>query len=135
MSLTAIRSALETQLNAMAPALATAWENAAFVPPAPTVPYQRVDLMLATPENPEIGAGYRELGFMQVTLKYPLQAGPGAAAARAIALRASFPKNLALTSGGVVTTISKTPAISAGVVDGDRWSVPVKIPFHTNVFG
>lgn len=134
MSLTLIRAALETQLNAMAPAIATAWENAEFAVPAPTVPYQRVDLMLATPENPETGAGYRELGYMQVTLKYPLNGGPGAAAARAAAIRATFPKNLALTSGGVVTTISKTPAVSVGVVDGDRWSVPVKIPFHANFF-
>ena len=134
MSLTAIRSALAVRLNTVTPALATAWENSAFAVPAPTVPYQQVNVLFATPENPETGAGYRELGYMQVTLKYPLGVGPGLAELRAIALRAAFPKNLALTSGGVVTTISKTPAIGNGVVDGDRWSLPVKIPFHANLF-
>ncbi len=134
MSIVSIRAALEAQLNGMSPALPTAWENFAFTPPAPSSPYQKVDLLFATPDNPEMGTGYRELGYMQVTLRYPLQKGPAEAAARAILLRTTFPKNLSLTSGSIVVTISKTPAIGSGAKDGDRWAVPVKIPFHSNIF-
>ena len=135
MSLTAIRAALETRLNAMAPAVAIAWENRPFQVPAPTVPYQQVNILFATPENPETGAGYRELGIFQVSLLYPLGDGANAAGVRATAIRTQFPKNLALTSGGVVVTISKTPSIGGGAVDGDRWRLPIKISFFSNQFG
>lgn len=134
MSVVAIRAALEKRLNQMSPSLPTAYENAAFVPPAAATPYQKVFTLFTTPDNPETGTGYRELGYFQVTLMYPLQAGPGAAAARAQAIRAQFPKNLSLTNSGVVVTVSKTPAVGNGVPDGDHWSVPVKIPFHANLF-
>ena len=134
MSQLEIRRALEGALNAMTPALATAWENDVFTPPVPTVAYQQAYILFATPDNPESGTGYRELGYMQVTLRYPLQGGVAAVATRAAAIRAAFIKNTSFTSAGVVTTISKTPAIGNGVVDGDRWSVPVKIPFHANIF-
>jgi len=135
MSVVAIRAALDARLNTINPSLATAWENAAFVKPAATVPYQVVHLLFATPDNPETGTGYRELGYMQVTLCYVLQAGPGAAAARAKVVRDTFPKNLSLASGTTIVTISKTPSIGNGMVDGDRFTLPVKIPFYANFFG
>lgn len=134
MSVVTIRAILETALNGMAPSIATAFENVTFQPPAADVPYQAVFVLFATPDNPETGSGYRELGYMQVTLKYPIQAGSGDTAARAIAVRNLFNKNTSFTNSGVVLTISKTPSIGNGVVDEDRWAVPIKIPFHANFF-
>ena len=134
MSVVAIRAALEKRLDAMASPLATAWENQDFKPPSAKTPYQRAWMLLATPDNPETGVGYRELGFFQVTLFYPIQEGSGTAAARAKLIREHFPRNLSLTQDGIVVTVDRTPEIGNGTVDEDRWTLPVKIPFHANIF-
>jgi len=134
MSVVDVRAALEKHLNTMAPALSTAWENQDYKPPGPKTPYQRVWLLLAQPENPETGVGYREIGYLQVTLFYPIQDGSGAAAARAALIRSHFPRNLSITQGSIVVTVDRTPEIGNGTVDEDRWALPVKIPFHANIF-
>jgi hypothetical protein len=133
-SIVSIRAALETALNAMSPALSTAWENAAFTPVNAT-PYQRVNLLLAEPDNTEISARYTEQGFMQVSLCYPIGAGPGDAAARALALRQTFPRGATLTSGGIAVVIARTPEIAPAQIDGDRYVVPVRIRFTAQVSG
>ncbi len=129
-----VRGAFEVALAAMAPPLAIAWQNTAFSPPQPPTPYQRAVLMFADPDNPEQGPGFRELGYLQVTLMYPLGTGPAAAEARAELIRQAFPKGHSLTHGAITLTINKTPAIGVGTPDGDRWALPVKIPFHANRF-
>lgn len=133
MSVTAIRAALETHLNGMAPSLATAWQNVTFQPPAATTPFQVVHLMLADPDNREAGEHYQERGYFQVTLQYPVQTGPGAAEARALALQTRFKKGTSLTNAGITVVVDATPAIGNGRVDVDRWAVPVKIPFHADI--
>lgn len=134
MSQVAIRSALETRLATLSPAIDTAYENAPFKVPAPSTPYQRVFLLFADTDNPETGAGYRELGVMVVQLFYPKLQGSSTAAARAKSIRDLFPRGLSLTSSGVVVTIDKTPSIGSGRVDNDRWFLPVKAPFYANLF-
>lgn len=133
MSMTAIRAALETKLNAMTPALATARENLPYTPIAGTA-YQALFLMPATPENPTMGDGYyREQGIFQVSLFYPLQAGPKAATDRAILIRTAFKRGTSLVSGTTTVRIDKTPEIGQGRVDGDRWMVPVKIRWFAGI--
>ena len=132
MSIVSIRAALEVALNAMTPALATAWENAAFVPVV-GVPYQEVNLLLAPPDNLTFGDTHMELGFMQVKLMYPLQTGAAAATARAELIRSVFRRGTSFVSGGRTVVIQKTPSISVGGVEGDRWSLVVKIRFYCNV--
>jgi len=127
-----VRAALEVAVAAITPALATAWENAAFVPPAATTPYQEVHVLFADPDNPVIGPGYVEQGYMQVSLMYPLAAGSVDAGTRAKLIRDTFRRGLSLTNSGVVVTIDKTPAIGNGIPDGSRWRLPVKIPFRAN---
>ena len=132
MSIVSVRAALETKLNAMTPALATAWENAPYTPIAGT-PYQAVYL-LPTVENPTMGDGfYRELGIFQISLFYPLQAGPGAAAARAELIRTSFKRGTSMVSGTVTVRIGNTPEIGQGRIEGDRWHVPVKCRFFAGI--
>lgn len=132
MSVVAVRAALETALNAMSPALSTAWENAAFVPVAGT-PYQQVNILFATPDNLEFGSNHRELGYMQVRLNYPQGVGTATAAARAELIRTTFYRGASFTSGGVTVVIEKTPEVSPGSVEGDRFVIPVKVRFYANI--
>lgn len=135
MSIAAIRSALETHLAALTPALATAYENGKFNPPAATVPYQRVYLLPGTPENPTLGDGYyRQIGIFQISLIYPLKAGPGAAAARAELLRTHFKRGTSMTFGGATVIVRRTPGIAAGFPDNDRYVVPVTIDWYSHTF-
>jgi hypothetical protein len=132
-SIVKIRAALESALNSMTPALTTAWENNAFTPPALTVPYQEAVVLFAEPVNTEFGSNFQEQGFMQVKLKYPLQAGSAAAAARAQLLRSTFSRGSSFTNNGVTVTIGRTPEIAPSSVEDGRWVVPVKIRFFANI--
>lgn len=131
MSGVAIRSALEAALAAMSPALSTSWENHPFTPVVGTA-YQRVHLLFAEPQNPEIGRFTQERGFLQVQLVYPLGTGPAAAATRAELIRDTFYRGLALTASGVTTTIEKTPEIAPGRFEDDRYVVTCRIRFFAN---
>jgi len=135
MSSVKVKAALETALAAMTPALVTAWPNVAFTPPLDSsTPWQRADVLFAAPEDLEIGATYhREQGVFLVTLFYPLQTGSAVAQARAELLRSIFYRGASFTNAGVIVTIEQTPEISAGSVDGDRWMIPVKIRFYSNI--
>jgi len=133
MSIASIRTTLETKLNSMAPALATAWQNVKYDPVSGT-PYQACYLMPATPSNPTIGDGfYREQGIFQVSLFYPLLAGPGVAETRAELIRTTFKRGTAMASGSIKVMVDTTPEIGQGIVDGDRWHVPVKIRWSAGI--
>jgi hypothetical protein len=132
MSRKAIRSALQVALNSITPALSTAWENASFNP-VNGVPYQKVNLLFAQPENPEYGSSYVELGIFQVTLMYPLSAGTAAADERSEILMDTFKRGSSFSAGGYKIIIDRTPEVMGGMRDGDRWAVPVKIRWHTNI--
>lgn len=132
MSRPEVRKALEVRLNALTPALATAWENARYEPQIGT-PYQRVTLLPGVPENPTRGPFVRELGLLQVSLFYPLDKGPAAAEARAKLIKDWFPRALTLTNGGIITIISNTPYNMSGSIDEDWWMLPVRIPYYANI--
>lgn len=132
MSVVKIRAALETALNAMSPALSTAWENAAFTPVAGTA-YQQVNILFAAPDNMEFGSRHRELGYMQVRLMYPQAVGTSTVAARAELIRTTFYRGASFTNGGVTVIVEKTPEVGAGTIDGDRFVIPVKIRFFANI--
>ena len=134
MSIISIRAAIESKLATISPAISTAYENVPFTPVTGT-PYQRAYLMPATPANPTMGDGYyREQGIFQVTLMYPLQAGPKTAADRAELIRTAFKRGTTLTSGTVSVIIERTPEIGQGRVDGDRWALPVKIRWYAGIY-
>lgn len=131
MSVVLIRQALEVALAAMSPALATAYENTPYTPVVGT-PYQRVWLLMADPVNPEMGRTTRDHGFLQVSLAYPLGAGPSAAATRAELIRDTFYRGRSFTTSGITVTIEKTPEIGPGMIEPDRYVVPVRIRFFAN---
>jgi hypothetical protein len=133
MSIVLVRSALQAKLEGMSPALATAWENVDYVPVIGT-PYQAAYVMQAEPDNPTMGDDYyREQGIFQVSLFYPIQVGTSVAEARADLIQATFKRGLSMTSGAVTVRINKTPEISPGRVDGDRWHIPIKIPWFAGI--
>ncbi len=131
MSNVAVRRALEQRLAAMTPSLATAWQNVQFTPD-PVAPYQEAVLMLAAPENPAYGTYYREVGVFQVALMYPFDGGTAEPELRAQAIRDWFARGTTVTADGIEVVIQRTPAIAAGYRDGDRWRVPVSIPFFAS---
>jgi len=112
---------------------ATAFENVAFAPPLLSVPYQECFILFARPDNSEFGDRHQELGYMQVNLKYPLQAGTSAIGARAELLRTTFKRGNTFASGGVTTMVTDTPEIGQGEPDGTMYSLPVKIRFVAQV--
>lgn len=125
-ALNAVRAALETALNGMSPSLATAWENANYSPVTGT-PYQRVFLLAAEPDNPEMGRLTIEQGILQVSLAYPLGTGSAAAEARAELIRSTFYRGASFTASGVTTIVEKTPEIAPALIEPDRYVRPVKI--------
>lgn len=134
MSQVKIRAALETALSSMLPAIATAWENVPFVPPESSLPYQQAFLLFAEPDDLEAGhSSHIEHGVFQINLSYPLQTGDAAGRARAEGIKAKFRRGATFTSGGTVVTIEKTPDAGQGTVDGDRWLIPVRIRFNSQV--
>lgn len=130
-SVIAIRSAFETRLKAIANPLATQWENTKYDPKGGT-PYQRCTLMFAEPVNPEWGNFVQEVGYLQIDLRFPNNVGAGDAMAYAQKIRDWFPKRLCLVSGVSTVTVERTPFISNGSNDGDRFVVVVKIRFWSN---
>ncbi|MFZ6721714.1 phage tail terminator-like protein [Undibacterium sp. Ji49W] len=133
MSIVKIRTALETALTATDPSFATARENAAFTPVAGT-PYQRLSLQLAAPDNAiTSSSAYRDQGIFQVSLMYPLQSGVAAAEARIDIIRNAFKRGASFVESDHIITIDKTPEVAQGIVDVDRWMIPVKIRFYSNL--
>lgn len=134
MSIVAIRAALETALNGIQPALLTAWENQAFPSQPATVAYQQVYLLMADPENPEMGDTMRrEQGIFQINLFYQPKTGPRDAATRAELIRSVFHRGASFTAQGVTVIIERTPTVGQGISDGDHWMLPVKIRFFANI--
>lgn len=111
-----------------------AWEGVQFAP-VPLVPYQRVNLMPGTPQNPSFGGSFtREIGFMQVTLYYPIQRGTLAVMTRAELIRAAFPRGSSFSNGGDVVQINATPEVFPPRVDEEIIYVVIRIPYWCDVF-
>ena len=132
MSLAKIRAALETALSGTSPQIATAWENAYFIPTT-GVPYQQAFIDPQDPDNVEFGGGYHQDGIFQINLRYPLLGGTAGAQARAEIYQQRFKRGTTLSNGGLVVTITKTPAIGKGAAVEDRWFLPVRIYFHSQI--
>jgi hypothetical protein len=124
---------MESALNGMTPALATAWENVSFTPPASSTAYQQAFILFARPDNQEMGSRHQEIGYMQVTLKYPRQAGSSSIGGRAELLRTTFKRGNSFVSGGITVNITDTPEVGQGYDDGTMYCVPVKIRFSAFV--
>lgn len=112
----------------------TAFENTQFEP-TDGKPWQQVWLMMGTVENPIMTPGFhRETGYLQITLNYPSGKGAKDAEARAGVIIAAFPRGRSFGAAKISLIVSPSPYASPGRADGNRWAIPVKIPFFANVF-
>lgn len=117
----------------------TAWENVAFQTTA-GVPYQEPYLLIARPDNPTFGAPFhREKGIFQINLFYPQQIGTGAISLRAELIRSTFSRGSTFSNSGIDVIIDSTPEIAtalttSGTQNDDRWMLPVKISWYSNIF-
>lgn len=133
MSIVKIAAAFEKKLKALDTNFATARENVEFVPVSGT-PYQRIKLLPAQPENPTIGGNhYREVGYFEITLFYPINTNRGIAQAKAEAIKAHFKRATALTENGLTVVVARTPAISPAITDGDRYAIPISINYYSDL--
>lgn len=130
MSAPAIRAALETALDDMSPSLPTAWENTPYEPTVGTA-HQLVSLLYADARALEIsGKWHEEPGLMQVTLRYPKNAGPAAAETRAELIRSTFRHGSEFTASGVTVTVSNVPSITP-LPEEDWHTIAVRVPFYS----
>lgn len=127
MSIRKIKVALEKRLKLAPNIPALAYENTPYTPVAGT-PYARVDHLTNTPVDHAVSADVVELmGYMNVLLLYPAGNGAGAADLMAQAIQDHFAPAQELVNGDVSVQIVRTPDIRPGMVDGDRWAVPVRV--------
>lgn len=134
MSQDKIQRAFEKKLASITPAISTAYENLSFTP-VTDVPYQRVQLVPFSPENPTFGDNYhREVGEFQVYLCYPIGKGKGAAAARAALVKDTFYRSLTLVEDLQEIVIRRTPSVGSGFISKDRYVIPINIEYYSSEF-
>lgn len=130
-----IRAALETRLNALLPAISTAWENVEYKP-LQNVPYQQVNMLYATPNNVTLGCErYYALGVLQIVVNYPLNSGSTAAEDRANLLVTHFKRGTVATHAGQSVMITNTPSKRILGSDGSFFKIAVSINYRAEVIG
>ena len=137
MSFLNVKIAMEKRLALVSGALPTARENMNFTPTV-GVAYQRVNFLRAAPEDLTKGRKLTRIrGILQVSLFYPSPAATGTTLPDSMAssVAAMFKPVLTLTEGGTKVFITETAAISTGFAEGDRWVVPVSIPWYADIYG
>lgn len=112
----------------------TAWPNVSFSP-VPGVPFQKINVVFAKPDEPTAGSDfYREIGFLQATLYYPLLQGDGPAMSRAELIRKAFPKGSSVTKDDIVVQFDSVAQIFEGVPSDENYIVIVRVPFYANIY-
>lgn len=132
MSQADIRSSLEAALMTISPAIDTAFENTSYKPVAGTV-YQDVSFFFGAPINDEYGSNYQEIGYMQVTLRYPQNVGSKDIDARINLIRDKFKRGASFTKNSITTVINRTLEVRPGFSDGERYVKPVFVKFYANI--
>lgn len=131
-----IAAALETRLLAMPTGIDSAntqFENTTLTPTA-DVPYQRVWLLPAPPFNYGGRSSAKRLsGIFQIDLCFPYGGGSGDAKAHADAVAEWFYQGLSVAANNVTTHVDRTPEVKSGRVEGDRWVIPIRVSYFTNM--
>jgi hypothetical protein len=131
-SIISIRAALEQAVDSIAPSIATAWENVEYKP-IDGVPYQRVYIIYADPNNQEFGSNYQELGMLSINLYYPNKTGANALEQRIELIRQKFARGATFSSGGIDVIINRTPAVGPSFSEDGRYLRNVSARFYVNI--
>lgn len=133
MAIIEIKRAAERKLNALTPAVTTAWEGVSFNPP--TDLYQRVQFTIQSPDDPVLGTGFhRERVTMQVFVVGAANKGTSEVINRAELIRNHFAKGLVLQEGNVKIHVLRTPQIAGNTIVSERVICPVLIELVAEVY-
>lgn len=125
-----IRKALEKRLAALPNVPTIVFENTNFVP-VNNVAYIATNMMFSEPDDLGfMDSPYNQLGYMQVTLFYPTNKGPGAAETLAEGIRIWFARGSSFTTDGISVIIEKTPEVSGGSIEENAYVVRVYVRFR-----
>jgi len=128
MSQKSIRTAFETRLASLSPALPIAHDNEPFTPPSG--PYISCSLLPATPETPGLDeATSIDRGIFQILLHYPRGGLAGAAETKAEAVQSHFPPGLVLSHGTITLRVRGKAAIAVGLEMPDRYVIPLSVRY------
>lgn len=92
--------------------------------------YIRADLFMNRPAWEGLTSGTMAQGLLQITLNWPRNDGLIAPLAIVEAIKAHFPKALALHSGQTKVTISGQPWSASPISEGDKVSFAITIPWQ-----
>lgn len=130
-----IRQLMETHLKGLAPDFPTAWDNVNFKPP--DGPFQVVNFLFAEPDDRGFrDSPYTQRGIMTVTLAYPTNQGSGIVEAKANDVRNRFVRGTSLPiidDGQFKVIIDRTPEITGGAVEEERYIIRVRVRFFAHV--
>ncbi len=133
MAIIEIKRASERRLNALAPAVQTAWEGVSFDPPDGL--YQRVQFTIQSPDDPVLGTGFhRERMTMQVFVVGAANKGTSEVINRAELIRNHFAKGLVMQEGNVKIHVLTTPQIAGNTIVSERVICPVLIQLVAEVY-
>ena len=132
MALVETKRCLERRLMALTPTLPTAFEGESFEPPLDM--YQRVQIMIKSPEDPTLGTYYyRESVQLQIFIVDKPNNGTGAALTRAELTRDWFKKGSTFEEGAFRIHVLSTPKVGSTAQVGNRTIIPVLIDVVTEV--
>lgn len=106
----------------------TAYPNAAFTKPGPSIAWASVFVIPATTAALSIRDSDEMVGVFQIDLNYPLNGGAGAVQAKADAIRAHFKRGTGLTG----VEVGAVSIANLGPVDG-WFRVAVSIAYRSFV--
>lgn len=127
-----VRKALNTHYSALATTTVDIVdENSRFPPSSTDRPYEVLYLLAGTPENAAMGSesAIWRVGIFQASLYYPANKGAASAAQRAMQIADHFARGLTLTSGSVRVKLTKPADIRPARLEGERYVLPVQVPF------
>jgi hypothetical protein len=91
-------------------------------------------LLPGQPDNSEMGAkNYFEVGVFQITLCYLLEVGAGAIQARAELTKTHFKRGTTMVKDGITVNVMRTPTVSGGYREGDRYCIPISIYYQAHI--
>ena len=123
---------LKTWADAQTPVLKIAFENVGFMPAS--MAFLRGFLLPANTDSQDLQGLHREyLGLYQIDVVRPAGEGAGAAEAIVAQLEALFPLNLRLSLSGLTVQITRPLAVSAAVVDPDRYAIPCRVTYRADL--
>jgi|SRR6476661_7065627 len=128
-----IKQAIEVHLTALDQTFQTAWENVDFKPT--NAPFQAPTFLFAEPDDQGFrDSPYIQRGIFTNTLAYPTNEGGESAQNKADEVANHFKRGTSLlTTAGFSVIFDRTPEITGGAIEGDRFIIRVRCRFFAHI--